>query len=110
MMGKMIDSSKTHVAVSGKMRDIGFFAGILRAQKIPFHQALTFGRKPVLQIPIAHAAAVQTIIKDQCAQYPIQVVETHELKKAQDIFWVMVVAAIGILSIAWGRYFIRKFF
>jgi hypothetical protein len=106
----MGDSSKTHLAVSGKARDVGFLAGILRTQKIPFRQALTFGRKPVLKIPIAYAAPLHPILEECRAQHPIDFVSAEELTRAQDVFWFMVLVAAGILAIAWGRYIIRKFF
>jgi hypothetical protein len=106
----MSDSSKTYVAVSGKPEDIGFLAGVLRAQKIPFRQALTYGRAPVLKIPAAYTAPLQAILDNHRAQHPTYFVSAAELKKAQDIFWIMLLTAAGILSIAWGRYFIRRFF
>ena len=106
----MKDASETFVAVSGKARDIGFLAAILRAQNIPFRQALTYGRKPVLKIPTAHAAPLQTILESQCAQHPIEYVSVEELTRAQDVFWFMVAIAVIVVSIAWGRYIIRRFF
>jgi hypothetical protein len=105
----MSDTSKSFIAVSGKSRDVGVLVVNLRTQKIPFSQALVFRRKPVIKIPQTYAAQLQIILDQQRGQHPIELVNANELLQSGEIFWVMVVAAIGILSIAWGRYFIHKF-
>lgn len=97
------------ISISGRTKDVSFFAGALRGLKIPYGQALAFGHTPILQIPQRHADQVHALIAEHKAAHPIYVVGPDELRRARDMFVVMVVAVVGILAITWISYLVHRF-
>ena len=100
--------SKTFIPVSGKTSDIAFLAALLRTRKIPFSQAAAFAHAPILKIPSEQAVTLDAILLEIHDLHPVSIISAEELSEAQNMFWVMVAAAAGILAIAWIRYFIRR--